>query len=92
MSSAVARRGGIQSSDYWDVATVLELSTLSEDWEMANRAAGKAILFAAAPWNLSTTARNLNLIREVLAVRGRDVTQLEEIIRSLEKAAAGMRS
>ena len=29
---AVARRGGASSSDYWDLATVLELACIGEDW------------------------------------------------------------
>jgi hypothetical protein len=32
VSFAVARRGGAASSDYWDLATVLELAAIGNDW------------------------------------------------------------
>jgi MAP3K TRAFs-binding domain len=37
VSFAVARRGGSASSDYWDLATVLELSAIGNDWKMPAR-------------------------------------------------------
>src|SRR6266478_3513386 len=46
VSFAVARRGGVSSSDYWDLATVLELACIGEDWTTAARVLPKAILAA----------------------------------------------
>ena len=45
------------------------------------------IIHASAPWNLKTTARNPNLLRDVRARRDEDVSQLEEIIGALEEEA-----
>jgi len=92
VSFAVARRGGLNSRDYWDVATVLELSATGQDWQTARRSAGQAILRADAPWNLKTTARNLMIVRDVYLERGIETEELETLIQILEDAANQMRS
>lgn len=61
---ATARRGGLASSDYWDVATVLELAILGEDEDLAERALGKIELLGPQDWERKTTARNLRLLAE----------------------------
>jgi hypothetical protein len=76
VSFAVARRGGLNSRDYWDVATVLELSATGQD----------------APWNLKTTARNLMIVRDVYVERGIATEELETLIQILEDTANQMRS
>ncbi|MEX0926951.1 MAG: TRAFs-binding domain-containing protein [Dehalococcoidia bacterium] len=92
VSFAVTRRGGIQSADYWDVVTVLELSAMGEDWQTAKRAAGKAVLIADAPWTLRTTARNLRIIKDSFDQRNKSTTELRQLITELENAADEMRS
>lgn len=87
---AVSRRGGINSLDYWDVATVLELSATGQDWQMATRAAEKAIIRADAPWNLTTTVNNLRIIRDGYSERKIAVDELDALIKSLEDAASNM--
>jgi hypothetical protein len=61
---AVGRRGGIASNDYWDIATVLEVSVLGRDWEMAWTASDKLILKGKSIWNFETTINNLKLIQK----------------------------
>jgi uncharacterized protein DUF4071 len=43
VSFAVARRGGDASSDYWDLATVLELAAISNDWQAATSVLPKTL-------------------------------------------------
>jgi tetratricopeptide (TPR) repeat protein len=80
---AVARRGGINSRDYWDVATVLEAAVLGEDWQHAGRAANKLLASSAPPWNFETTVNNLRIIRATRASRGLTNAELDEIIETL---------
>lgn len=69
VSFAVARRGGIKSQDYWDVATVLESAVLGEDWEHARRAVQRLLILKPPSWNLKSTAKNLHIIRNVRTER-----------------------
>jgi tetratricopeptide (TPR) repeat protein len=80
VSFGVARRGGASSSDYWDLATVLELSVIGEDWKMANRVLPKVMASAKAAWNIQTTLDNLLLVQAV-----RDSAELNGIIPKLQK-------
>lgn len=62
VSFAVARLGGIQSQDYWQIATVLEVAVLGNDWDTANRALSRLLTVQHANWNIETTINNLTLI------------------------------
>lgn len=84
VSFAVARRGGIQSQDYWDVATVLEAAVLGEQWEYARRAAARLLILGAPPWNTITTLKNLRLIQKVRLDRGLSNDNLDEVVKILE--------
>ena len=84
VSFAVARRGGINSRDYWDVATVLEAATLGEDWTHAQRAAEKLSIIKAPKWNFESTLNNLRLIRDTRAARSITTAELEKIVALLE--------
>lgn len=86
VSFAVARRGGINSRDYWDVATVLEAAILGEDWAHAQRAAQRLSIISAPKWNFETTVANLQLIRGTRATRGITTAELDQIIALLEEA------
>ena len=81
---AVARRGGLASRDYWDVATSLEVAALGDDWDHAGRAAQRLRILDAPGWNLETTARNLRIISGVRSKQGLPNDQLDAIIVSLE--------
>ncbi|MDH3707547.1 MAG: DUF4071 domain-containing protein, partial [Acidimicrobiia bacterium] len=61
---AVSRRGGLNSADYWDLATVLELAVVRDDEATAARAAVKATAADHRDWMLDTTLGNLALIAE----------------------------
>lgn len=82
---AVARRGGINSRDYWDVATVLEAAVLGEDWAHASRAANRLLAIPAPSWNFETTVNNLRIIQATRATRGLTNAELDEIIGALEE-------
>ncbi|MFC2066588.1 TRAFs-binding domain-containing protein [Chloroflexota bacterium] len=83
ISFAVARRGGIQSQDYWDVATVLEAAVLTEDWEHARRAASRLPILDAPGWNVKTTLKNLRIIHSIRLERGLSNKDLDDVIRQL---------
>lgn len=87
---AVSRRGGINARDYWDIATVIELSVIGQDWQIATRATEKAILRADAPWNLNTTVNNLRIIREIYIERNIEVKEIDLLIKTLEDTARKM--
>ena len=80
VSFAVARRGGASSTDYWDLATVLELACIGEDWVMASRVLPKAILAATASFQTATTLGNLRLLKQARERTGREVTELDGIL------------
>ncbi|MGH9259680.1 MAG: TRAFs-binding domain-containing protein, partial [Acidimicrobiales bacterium] len=79
---AVARRGGATSSDYWDVATVLELAAISGDWPMAESVLGRVLLHAKAAWMADTTIANLTIVRD-LRRRSGGTPRLDGIIAEL---------
>jgi hypothetical protein len=88
---AVARRGGMNSQDYWVVATVLELECIGGDWPAARRAAGAAVSRNADAWMLDTTLKNLDIIRGWLSSRAMPVDALDDIVTSLRKRAESLR-
>jgi tetratricopeptide (TPR) repeat protein len=91
VSFAVARRGGATSSDYWDLATVLELACIGEDWKMAARVLPRALAAARESWMPRTTLGNLGMLRQTRAQQGESVGELDEIIRHLEERTEQMK-
>lgn len=84
---AVDRRITRGKPDYWDYATLLELTVLEK-----NESAAKAALQAALPlvrevWEPETTLRNLRLIREARARRNEAVPWLPTIEQALASKA-----
>ena len=63
VSFAVVRRGGAASSDYWDLATVLELSAIGNEWKLVNRILPKTLAAGKASWMIETTRDNLLLLK-----------------------------
>jgi len=59
---AIARRGGAQSRDYWDVAAALELAVINQDRAVSSRAAARLLNLGPTSWQLKTTANNLHLL------------------------------
>lgn len=62
---ALARRGGLKSRDYFDVAALCEAACVLGDEITARRPASLARGCPHAPWMQATTARNLRLLGEV---------------------------
>ncbi len=80
VSFAAARRGGMGSDDYWDVATVLEAAVLGEDWDHATRAAAKVATLGCPEWMRETTIRNLQMIRSVREARGMSTEEIDSVL------------
>jgi hypothetical protein len=80
---AVARRGGANSSDYWDLATVLELSAIGSDWASAMRVLPKVLRYAKAGWMAETTRNNLLLLKAARERAGQTTPELDELIQQL---------
>jgi tetratricopeptide (TPR) repeat protein len=82
---AVARRGGVSSNNYWDLATALELACLDNDWIAANHVLLRAQYMAKESWMLETTMDNLIMIQQAKDRQGRRAPELDEIIESLQQ-------
>jgi len=88
VSFAVSRRGGASSSDYWDLATTLELACIGGDWATAARVLPRVIAAADESWMPQTTLDNMRLLESARARQGQAPTQLDEIIAELNKRRA----
>ena len=80
---AVERRGGASSVNYWDLATVLELACIGDDWATTNRVLPKVILAATNSFETATTLGNLRLLKQALERRAREVAKLDVILDEL---------
>ena len=83
VSFAVERRGGASSGSYWDLATVLELACIGDDWATANRGPPKVILAATNSFETATTLANLRLLKKALDRTAREVAKLDGILDEL---------
>jgi tetratricopeptide (TPR) repeat protein len=83
VSFAVERRGGASSSNYWDLATVLELACIGDDWATANRVLPKVILVAINSFETATTLGNLRLLKRARERTAREVAKLDGILNEL---------
>ena len=86
VSFAVARRGGAASSDYWDLATVLELAMVGRDYEATDEVLPRVLDVATAGWMPETTAANLELIKNLRQGK-EDTSKLEDIVAALRARA-----
>lgn len=84
---AVKRRLTSKLPDYWDHATLLELSVLANDSSAAHDALADALATIREVWEPETTSRNLRLIREARTKRGQPGDWIVEIERELNEAA-----
>jgi tetratricopeptide (TPR) repeat protein len=85
VSFAVARRGGASSSDYWDLATVLELAAIGNDWVMVTRVLPKTLAAGKASWVIKTTWDNLLLLKAARERAGQSPPELEEVLQYMEE-------
>jgi hypothetical protein len=90
VSFAVARRGGLNSTDYWDLATVLELAVVGRDRRMTAAALPRVVGSATADWMVKTTADNLAMVRD-LREGQEDTSVLKQVIDALRKKEAELR-
>lgn len=81
---SVERRIAAGIPDYWDYATLLELSVIAKNQKNAVDFLCKALASVRESWEPETTARNLRLIREIRAKRGEDVPWAKQIEDELE--------
>lgn len=81
---AVAQRLKTSQPDYWDHATMLELSVLDAEESSARGHLARALAAVREQWEPRTTANNLTLIRDARRARGRAEPWLDDVIDQLE--------
>ena len=82
---AVKRRVTDKKPNYWDHATLLELSVLASDANGAEEALSDALASDPEKWQTKTTANNLRLIREAREKRQVDVNWIAALEDELNK-------
>lgn len=85
VSFAVGRRGGISSNNYWDLATILELACISEDWDLTKKVLPKMLMNVNEAWMPKTTMDNLILLKAGLSKQKTLSPTLDDIIEELRK-------
>jgi hypothetical protein len=83
VSFAVERHGGASSGNYRDLATVLELACIGDDWATANRVLPKVILAATNSFETATTLGNLRLLKQARERTAREVAKLDGFLDEL---------
>ncbi len=71
--------------DYWDYATMLEISVLESDWTAARKYTGAALARVKETFQPKTTANNLRLIGAARKKRGEAVAEIESIVADFTK-------
>jgi MAP3K TRAFs-binding domain len=89
VSFAVARRGGISSDNYWDLAAVLELACINKDWDLTKKVLPKVLMNANESWMPRTTMDNLSLLKPRLLLEQQAVSpDIDEIMEQLRNRKA----
>jgi len=60
---ALARRGGLDSHNYWDLATILEIACIENDSELIDRVLPKISISAKETFMPETTRDNIKMLR-----------------------------
>jgi len=63
---ALARRGGLDSQNYWDLATILEIACIENDSELIDRVLPKIAIYARETFMPETTGDNIKMLRDSL--------------------------
>jgi hypothetical protein len=84
---SLKRRLQSKSPDYWDHATLLELSVLANDREAADKALADALASIRESWEPESTSRNLRLIREAREKRKQKCEWIGALESELNQAA-----
>ena len=83
---AAIRQGGAEASDYWTLATVLELAIVGRDDQLVDRVLLRLVATEPEGWMLTTTADNLELVRQLR--EGKEPSEtVERVIGELRKRA-----
>jgi hypothetical protein len=85
VSFAVVRRGGSSSSNYWDLATMLELNCIGGDYISAEHILPKVLDKAKEPWMIKTTLGNIEMLFGARRRQGQDTKEVEAIIEKMQK-------
>jgi tetratricopeptide (TPR) repeat protein len=83
------RRRLARTPDYWDYASILEVSVVENDMVAAEAALGDALAALDENWKAETTARNLRLIAGARDIVGIATGELHAFIAELDKYAPG---
>ena len=73
---SVERRISTKKPDYWDYATLLELAVLDKDESKAIEAISNAFSTSPDKWQVESTLKNIDFIRETRAGR-KESTDME---------------
>ncbi len=82
-----AARKAAKNPDYWDFATLLELAVIAGDADDADVRLGEALMMEHEPWQLKTTAENLELIRLKRERQGEDASWIQKFENMLKERA-----
>eukprot|EP00054_Salpingoeca_dolichothecata_P022291 m.145857 g.145857 ORF g.145857 m.145857 type:complete len:1473 (+) comp24287_c0_seq1:102-4520(+) len=75
MNNSLGRKGNLETlTDYWTVATVFEMSILTEDFGQALKAASCMFKLHPPTWHLKSTMNNIKLILKNRPCRSRNPT------------------
>ena len=88
VSFAVARKGALRSSDYWTLATVLEIAAVQGDEDIGRRALSGMLDTQPDAWMLNTTADNLEILTEALPNLGLPVEWVADVVGVLRESGA----
>ena len=80
-------RKAASNADYWDYATLLELSVLGNDRDAADENLSEVTAYARHAWEVQSTKRNLGLIRKAREARQEDAAWIETIENELQRAS-----
>lgn len=82
---SVERKIANGKADYWDYATLLELSILAKDKESSFKFLSKALSLLRERWEGETTLRNLRTIREAREKRNEQLIWTKNIEEAIQK-------
>jgi tetratricopeptide (TPR) repeat protein len=85
---AVGRRGGLQASSPWDLATILHVAVLQGDGPVIERACRRFAAAATHRWMVETTLKDLRRLGKRFPAIDRDPTQVHTVIAQLEAVQA----
>jgi len=80
-----SQRLNSSTPDYWEYATMLEISVLENEPEKSRKWLGKALADVRESWEPETTANNLKMILSARQKRGENIDWLKAIVDELSK-------